>query len=713
MAWWERRSRPAETRGVSDWYALLESTEGAALESVGTDQALRVSAVQACVRVLSDALAGLPLHLYRHVEGGKKFGKKVGKERADDLPVARALRAPSGRMSAYDLRRVLAVNRLLQGNGYGWLIYDASGRLLEIQPVEAWRVQVFRTDNGLLYRWHDETMMAHEVTSPRMLHFRGLSGNGLVGFGVIGALMQDQAALAYSMQKSARQFIANGSRLSGVLTVREQLKKDAIDKLRAAWNAVYGGSANAGKTAVLDAGAEYKAISVSPVEAQFLEQRKFSVEDIARCFGVPPHLIGVTGQSSYGSAEQNALEFVQYTLLPLAKSFEATLNATLLTEGEREKFFFEHSLDGLLRGDAKSRNEAYAIGVQNGWLSRNEVRGLENLNPVDGLDEYLAPLNMTTAPALAAEAENVLNPPEPTPQNAPPPQPSVPDAPTPAARAFGRQWTGAELRGLVDVGDLDADLPVHEHRADDGEPWEDPLTDDQRGVMTDRQGIAAGVVELWTDAAGRLVRREVADIKRKLAAGTMSQDELREWLTGFYAELQPKVPSYFGPALRTSVRLAAQSVARELGKTPAASELEAYMDEYLRSLAAAWAASGAGQLMALNDAADEPGVAVEAIQTRVGEWEEKRADKVGNRQAFNSVNGGSLAAMAIVGVTAVYWLARGTSCPHCRSLSGKRVAIGSSFTGDRLTAGGKTMEVYGIKKHAPLHGGCDCTVGAG
>jgi len=117
--------------------------------------------------------------------------------------------------------------------------------------------------------------------------------------------------------------------------------------------------------------------------------------------------------------------------------------------------------------------------------------------------------------------------------------------------------------------------------------------------------------------------------------------------------------------------------------------------------------------MALNEAAEEPGVAVEAIQNRVGEWEEKRADKTGDRQAWSSVNGGCLAAMALVGVAAVYWMARGDSCPYCRILSGKRVAIGCSFTDGRLTAGGKTMEVYGIKKHAPLHGGCDCTVGAG
>jgi len=710
MAWWERRSRPAETRGATDWFALLERSGDEALESVGTEQALRVSAVQACVRVLSDALAGLPLHLYRRVEGGK--------ERADDLPVARALRAPNIRMSAYDLRRVLAVNRLMQGNGYGWLNYDANGRLVAIEPVEAWRMQVFRTDGGMLYRWFDAAAISHEATGARMLHFKGLSGNGLVGYGVIGALMQDQAALAYSMQKSARQFIANGSRLSGVLTVQEMLKKDSIDKLRSAWNAVYGGSGNAGKTAVLDNGAKYEPISVSPVEAQFLEQRKFSVEDIARCFGVPPHLIGAAGQTSYASAEQNALEFVQYTLLPLAKSFEATLNATLLTETEQNALFFEHSLDGLLRGDAKSRNEAYAIGVQNGWLSRNEVRGLENLNPVEGLDEYLAPLNMTTAPALAAEAENVMAGESGVGSGE---SGTAPAAPTPTARSWGRLWRAEELRRLVDVGEIDA--PEHEHRALEetaledtaagGEPFVDPLTDDQRAVMGDRQALALGMVDLWRDAAGRLVRRECADIKRKLAAGEMTQAELREWLTAFYAELEPKIAGYFGPALRTSVRLAAQSVTRELGKPVPAGDLQAYMDEYLRALAAAWAASGAGQLLALNEAADEATVAVEAIQNRVVEWEEKRADKTGDRQAWSSVNGGSLAAMALVGVTAVYWMARGDSCPYCRSLSGKRVAIGSSFTDGRLTAGGKTMEVYGIKKHAPLHSGCDCTVGAG
>lgn len=701
---------------MTDWFALLERDregEAAELASVGTEQALRVSAVQACVRILSDTVAGLPLHLY------KRAGK--GKERADAHPAARVLRAPNARMTALDLRKALITNRLLQGNGYAPLLYEGNGRLTGIDLVEAWRVQVFRTDGGMLYRWHDAQGIAREATQERMIHLRGLSGNGLVGYSVIHGMAQDAIALGYAQQQQARSFMATGSRLSGILSLPNNADRGVIEKLRTAWAAAYGGPRNAGKVAVLDNGASFSSTAVAPEDAQFLEQRQFSVADIARMFGVPPHLIGAQGSTSYASAEQNSLEFVVFTILPLAQAIEATLNKALLSESEQESLFFAHTIDGLLRGDAKSRNEAYAIGVQNGWLSRNEVRALENMNPVDGLDEYLAPMNMTTAPALAAVAEQqTAGNGEQGTGNSDSAAGSATREPTPTAR--GRRWAPRELRALVVIS-LD-DPHVHEERADAGrdntEPDDDGgLTEAQRAVRQDRQDAAESVIELWQDAAGRLVRREVADLRRRLQGGALTHVEMVAWLEQFYRELQPVAGRYFAATLRTSARLAAATVERELGERVSLADLAEYLEEYLGALSGAWTQSSLGQLRSVIEmavAAAEPGTedvtAAEAVRTRVGEWEERRAEKTGRRQAYASINGGAVACMGLLGVSALRWLSTGRSCPHCRSLSGKRVALGSSFTDGQLTVGGQTMQVYGIKKHAPLHDGCDCTVGA-
>jgi hypothetical protein len=236
------------------------------------------------------------------------------------------------------------------------------------------------------------------------------------------------------------------------------------------------------------------------------------------------------------------------------------------------------------------------------------------------------------------------------------------------------------------------------------------LSDAQKGARADRQGVASTFVELWADAAGRLVKREVADLRRKLAAVRDQADAVAlftAWLEEFYRELQPKVPGYFAPVLNASLKAARKSVERELGRRVQV-DFADFAAAYLTNIAAAWVLSSQGQLNAL--LAEENGLA--AAEERLGEWEEKRGDKTGAQEAPESVNAGSVATFATAGVAALLWATRGKSCKFCKSMNGRRVATGGAFLDDAVIVAddGETMRVYGQKRHGPLHRACDCTV---
>lgn len=680
---------------------------------VDEDSSLQNAAVLACVRLLAGTLAGFPLHVFRRVGEGK--------DRADNTPLGRTLAQPNSYQTAYKWRETSWQWVLLYGNACSRIEWNGRGEPTGLKPMEPWHLtfQENADSNDLVYRYWNPAKRANEhYGAHEVLHLRGLTSDGRVGFGVIENLMRQSVGLALTLQEMATSFYENGSILSGVVTPGKSVTPQTRDLFVKAWNEMHQGPANAGRVALLDFNDKYQAITVPPEQAQFLESRQYGVLEIARAFGVPPHLIGAPDSQSYASAEQNNLEFVQYTLLPWVRNFEDEIWRSLILAEQRPRMFAEHNMSGLLRGDTKSRFESYAIAIQNGWMSRNEVRSLESLNQEDGLDEFLAPLNMTTAPALAAEAEaTVENPGGDDGGNDPAPAAATPPAPTPAAR----KWSGGELAGLVPGFRFDWQSGAPEERAtfeetpDDGES-DGTLTEGQTAARRDRQALFGTFAGLWTDSADRLVRREVADLRRKLASVRDQADAvavMRAWLEEFYRELQPKVPAYFQPVLVASVKAAGKSVARELGaKAPAQDTFSEFITAYLTNLATAWVLGSQGQLEAL--LAVEEG-ALDAVSQRVDEWEEKRPGKTGDQQAVDSINAATLASYAAAGVAATVWASRGKSCKFCRRMHGRRVAVGAAFIEDGIveSGDGETLRVYGMKRHPQLHQACDCTLVAG
>lgn len=391
------RSRDKPTNSTVGGYYTFYGGTSTAGKRVSQKTAMRMTAVYSCVRILSEAVAGLPLHLYRYTDTG-------GKEKATDHPLYFLLHdEPNPEMTSFIFRETLMTHLLLWGNAYAQIIRNGKGEVIALYPLMPDKMTVDRDENGNLYYEylisHEEGNLGKEGTvrlTPRdVLHIPGLGFDGLVGYSPI-SLARDAIGMAIACEEYGAKFFSNGAQPSGVLEHPGTLKDPA--RIRESWNATFGGSQNANKVAVLEEGMKYSPISIAPDQAQFLETRKFQIDEIARIFRIPPHMVGDLDKSSFSNIEQQSLEFVTYTLDPWICRWEQSIVRSLLSREEKGTFFVKFNVDGLLRGDYQSRMQGYAIGRQNGWMSANDIRELENLDRIpeaEGGDLYLVNGNMT------------------------------------------------------------------------------------------------------------------------------------------------------------------------------------------------------------------------------------------------------------------------------------------------------------------------------
>ncbi len=391
------RSRDKPTNSTVGGYYTFYGGTSTAGKRVSQKTAMRMTAVYSCVRILSEAVAGLPLHLYRYTDTG-------GKEKATDHPLYFLLHdEPNPEMTSFIFRETLMTHLLLWGNAYAQIIRNGKGEVIALYPLMPDKMTVDRDENGNLYYEylisHEEGNLGKEGTvrlTPRdVLHIPGLGFDGLVGYSPI-SLARDAIGMAIACEEYGAKFFSNGAQPSGVLEHPGTVKDPS--RIRDSWNATFGGSQNANKVAVLEEGMKYTPISIAPDQAQFLETRKFQIDEIARIFRIPPHMVGDLDKSSFSNIEQQSLEFVTYTLDPWICRWEQSIVRSLLSREEKGTFFVKFNVDGLLRGDYQSRMQGYAIGRQNGWMSANDIRELENLDRIpeaEGGDLYLVNGNMT------------------------------------------------------------------------------------------------------------------------------------------------------------------------------------------------------------------------------------------------------------------------------------------------------------------------------
>ena len=357
-------------------------------KSVSEKTALQTTAVYACVRILAETIASLPLHTYRYSPGGK--------EKAANHPLYHLLHSePNPEMTSFVFRETLMGHLLLWGNAYAQIIRDGRGRVLGLYPLLPSKMLVSRTDQGILFYQYEKDGQTYFLSNQEVLHIPGLGFDGLVGYSPI-AMAKNAIGMAIATEEYGAKFFANGASPGGVLEHPGVVKDPG--KIRESGNAVYQGSGNSHRVAVLEEGMKFQPIGIPPEQAQFLETRKYQLNEIARIFRIPPHMIGDLEKSSFSNIEQQSLEFVMYTLDPWVIRWEQAIQRALLSGGEKRQYFVKFNVDGLLRGDYQSRMNGYAVGRQNGWLSANDIRELENLNRISpelGGDLYLINGNMT------------------------------------------------------------------------------------------------------------------------------------------------------------------------------------------------------------------------------------------------------------------------------------------------------------------------------
>ena len=384
-----RRTKPAEevrhTFKSPDKFSFLGSPASSGME-VSETSALGLTAVYSCVRIISESLAALPLITYRETEDGRR--------QATDLPIYSILRDQADpNLTSFMMIETIVSHACTYGNGYAYISRNNAGQVTGLTPLDPRYIDVKMTESGrVAYEITGGTVQG-ALTSEEVLHIRALGQVGLVGYSPIG-LARETIGLGLAAEKYGAAYFGNSGTPSGILSVPGKMSDEAFQNLRRSWEKIHKGSGNSARVALLEAGIDFKPISITPNDAQFLETRRFQVAEIARIFRVPPSMLAdLENAGSYGSIGELNRAFVVHTLTPWARRIESEIKSKLLPSAGG--VYAEFSFDHLLRGDLETRFKAYQTGRQAGFLSANDIRAIEHLDPLGDIgDRYLTPLNM-------------------------------------------------------------------------------------------------------------------------------------------------------------------------------------------------------------------------------------------------------------------------------------------------------------------------------
>lgn len=393
---------------LSDFFRRGEHAEHEG-PAVTMSRAAKFAAVYACVRVLSEDIASLPLPLYKRLPRGK--------ERVTDHWVFRLLQQPNKWQTGFEFRELQQTHLEYCGNFFALKTVLKSGEITELLPMAPDRVQVSQATHAspLVYRVTFSTGAALDVPEDRMYHVRGQSLDGIIGASPL-ELHRQSINFGSQLVTYGNKLFKNGAMPGGVITHPGELGDKALEHLRESFDEKYSGVDNAAKTMILEEGMSFTATGMKAIDAEFLASRKFNRTELAGVYRIPPHLIGDLERATFSNIEEQARGYVQYGILPRIRRIEARANLSLLPLAMRADYFVEHLVDGMLRGNTQARYAAYQSAIASGWMKRNEARELENL-PIDDLtlDEYLNPAFLTgsqgpsTTPESGSDAPPASN----------------------------------------------------------------------------------------------------------------------------------------------------------------------------------------------------------------------------------------------------------------------------------------------------------------
>jgi HK97 family phage portal protein len=361
----------------TQWYSFGPPAAGV---NVTEFTALQLTTVYACVRIIAETIASLPLNVYKHLDTG-------GKTKAPNHPLHRVLHDEANPdMSAFVFWETMVGHLLLWGNAYAEIERDGMNRVIGLYPLNPAGTFPYRQEDGSIVYKSTLFYSGTQVTLPawKVLHLHGLGFDGRQGYSPIHMAKETLSGAKATEEYGAR-FFSNGGKPSGVLEMDGVLKdNDAVERLRNQWQEIHGGAANAHKVAILENGLKYKPISLPPEDAQFLETRKWQKAEIAQLYRVPLHMLADLERATFSNIEHQSIEFVVHTIRPWLVRIEQEIRRKCFSDREKSVYFAEFLVDGLLRGDVKSRSEALQIQRQNGIINADEWREIENMNPQEG-----------------------------------------------------------------------------------------------------------------------------------------------------------------------------------------------------------------------------------------------------------------------------------------------------------------------------------------
>lgn len=367
------------------WGDGLPNTHSGA--AVTPDTAMRMGAVYSCVSLLAEDVAKLPLITYKR-DGARK-------ERAPDYWLYPLLHdEPNTWQTSMEFREMMQAHLELRGNAYA-IKTVVRGETRELLPIVPTRVTVKQRSNYAIEYW---VAMADGIPLPvpadRMFHLRGLSLDGITGVSRI-TYQRELIGLGMQLVKHGARLFKNGALLGGVIEHPNVMSEPASKRLKESFEEKYSGVDNAHKVILLEEGTKFNKTGMSAEDAQFIESRKLSRNEIAGIFRIPPHKIGDLERATFSNIEHQSIEYVTDSLLPRLRRWEGGITRSLIPQGDRATYYVEHLVDGLLRGDYQARTAGYQLAIASGWMNRNEVRALENMNPGPAeLDDFLEPMNM-------------------------------------------------------------------------------------------------------------------------------------------------------------------------------------------------------------------------------------------------------------------------------------------------------------------------------
>ena len=662
----EERGSP----GPADDFWYQPTSRFSDTADVTAESAITQTPVWAAVNLISGTLGSLPLILYKEIPNG-------GKERDRESDLYDKLRwQPNSFQTAVEFIEMGQGHLCLRGNFFARLETNRVGDLTSIVPLHPDRIQLKMVNGVVEYHYKEKAGQPRVFSSEEILHVKGLSSDGLIGYSPI-TVGAGAIALSNSAEKYGTRFFHNSAMPSGILSHPGKLKPEARSNIKQSWNTAHGGGKQH-SVALLEEGLSWTALSVSPDEAQFIETRKFQAEEIARLFNVPPHLLMLLDRSTFSNVTEQNRSFATNCIRPWATRWQQALRKSILERFATKGAFVEFDLDDLLRPDTIARATANQILLQNGALSIDEWRTKENLNPIDDPAGSVHWMPLNIAPVSVAENQGE-------------------DDQT-------RNNLEQQLRTLQIEIRKDATLP-------------------ELRSLANRKKIADQFRPMIRDAGQRLVNREVKAVKRmmkKNLSGIPDGRELRgtdslfsELEEFYHGEFTDTIITMMLPVVRSYAQAIYTQAAMEVGY-PAdfTEELEEFVRGYMDVVGNHHAKNSRQQLQSIISETDFIEL-INSLDIRLEQWVTNRAEKMARKETTEGNGAFSKFAYVAGGVMSLRWVTTGTgTCPFCKKLSGMVVASSARFVEAGATVQSEAGDLVPRSNigHPPLHSGCDCFI---